>query len=587
MTLNYIYVYVIYNICCTLNSFIFSLFIKTRITVCVYFLLFTCICSAQSEVSVMPIDANSTEDPNFLGKHIEYFQEDGRSLSVNAITTQHFTPSENDVLNFGYSTKTTWLRFRIKNTSDTDLEKVVSIQKALQDTVQFFYKDKGQWNILQSGQMISEKEKALSGFSISFPISVKKNYTDTYYIRTVSKYGKSFAVKLLDEPAYYKSEQKELIIVCLLIGILMTIIFYNFFMARSLKDHVYDFYCAAVLGALGVQLLFRGFLKLFVIDNAPFIQEWAPTIIFCSAAIFSSYFCIRFLNTKVYSKPADWALKGIIILNIGVILYPLIRFELFGIYTDNRFLGYSAMLFCVVAIYSGIVVYNNGNKSARFLIFGWSIYFLSIILYSLASLAIIPANTVTMNAYLIGSVLEVFMLSSALADRYKQLKKQRIQLSEKITLKEQEIVHKNDKISSLTVETLKYIKSKQHLTEELKKANTEQEGNTIKEVLTNLQADKIEDKKLEILKQDIDALNIAYTTKLKATYPTLTKGDIELASFVLLGLKRKEIAVLRNTTFDAVKKSMYRLRKKIDINPEESLQKFIISLHDEEKNKDL
>ncbi len=468
-------------------------------------------------------------------------------------------------------------------TSDTLVKRVVSIQKALQDTVQFFYKNKGQWKTLQSGQMISEREKKLSGFSISFPITLKKAHTDTFYIRTVSKYGKSFAVKLHDERAYYKSEQKELIIVSLLIGILMTIVFYNFFLARSLKDHVYDYYCAAVFFALAVQLLFRGFLKLFIIDEAPFIQEWAPTFIFCSAAIFSSYFCIRFLNTKVYSKSADWVLKGVIILNVGVILYPLISFEVFGIYTDSRLLGHSAMLFCMVAIYSGIVVYYNGNKSARFLIFGWAFYFAAIILYSLASLAIIPANTITMNGYLIGSVVEVFILSSALADRYKQLKKQRVQLREKVTLKEQEIVRKNDKISSLTVETLKYIKSKQQVTEELKKVHKQEDGATIKEVLASLQADKIEDKKLEILKKDINALHSNYTATLKAVYPALTKGDIELASFVLLGLTRKEIALLRNTTFDAVKKSMYRFRKKMNINPDESLEKFIISLYKEKK----
>ncbi len=561
-----------------MNGSIYSSFRNVRIILYVLFLLLTFKANAQNKIDTALVDINNIDEASFLGKHISYFEEDGRSLSIDAVTKKKFTKSKKKVLNFGYSTKAIWLRFSLKNDADTTVKKVLSIQKALQDTVQFFYTDKGQWKTLQSGQMISEKEKALPGFSISFPVSIKKDQTNTYYIRTVSKYGKSFAIKLLDEPTYYKSEQKELIITCLLIGVLMTIIFYNFFLARSLRDPVYDFYCAAVLGALAVQLLFRGFLKVFIIDNAPFIQEWAPTLIFCSAAIFSSYFCIHFLNTKVYSKPAYKALKGIIILNIGVILYPLIRFELLGIYTDSRFLGYSAMLFCVVAIYSGIVVYCNGNKSARFLIFGWAFYFLAIILYSLASLAIIPANTFTMNAYLVGSVFEVFMLSSALADRYKQSKKQRIQLREKVTLREQEIATKNDKISSLTVETLKHIKTKQYLTEELKKVDKEQEGISIKELLASLQADKIEDKKLEVLKQDINAVNINYTSKLKTIYPSLTKGDIELASFVLLGLTRKEIALLRNTSFDAVKKNMYRFRKKIAIKPEESLEKFIISL---------
>ena len=61
-------------------------------------------------------------------------------------------------------------------------------------------------------------------FSISFPVTLKKESTHTFYIRTVSKYGKVFAIKLLDNAAYAKNEQRELIIGWLLIGILITII---------------------------------------------------------------------------------------------------------------------------------------------------------------------------------------------------------------------------------------------------------------------------------------------------------------------------------------------------------------------------
>ncbi|MEW7289151.1 7TM diverse intracellular signaling domain-containing protein [Aquimarina sp. 2304DJ70-9] len=570
-----------------MNSSVFSPFVKVPIPIYVFFLFFMSVCSAQDETDIVPIDGNTTGGSNFLGKHIESFQEDGRSLSIESISKKNFTESKKDILNFGYSNKAVWLRFRIKNSADTSIKRILSIRKSLQDSIQFFYKENNTWKMLQSGQMIAEKDKKLPGYSISFPLEIKEKHTSTFYIRTISKFGKTFAIKLFDQPNYYKNEQIALIICCLLIGVLLTVTTYNFFLARALKDPVYFIYCITVLGTLAVQLHIRGFTKLYVIDNNPFLQEWGLSFTYCFATICSSYFCIRFLDAKTYSKYADWALKSIIVFIIIAILYPLINYEFFNTYTDVRFSSYSGVYFSVVAIFSGIVVYYKGNKYARFLIFGWSIYFLGITLYSLGTLNFIPGNTFTLNAYLIGSVFEVFMLSSALADRYKQLKTQRIQLGKEIVLKEQEIVHKNDKISSLTVETLKYIKSKQHLTEELKKVNREQEGITIKEVITSLQADKIEDKKLEILKQDIDALNIEYTNTLKVTYPTLTKGDIELASFVLLGLTRKEIAVLRNTSFDAVKKSMYRLRKKIDITPEESLEKFIISLHEEQKSKEL
>jgi DNA-binding CsgD family transcriptional regulator len=53
---------------------------------------------------------------------------------------------------------------------------------------------------------------------------------------------------------------------------------------------------------------------------------------------------------------------------------------------------------------------------------------------------------------------------------------------------------------------------------------------------------------------------------------------MELVSFILLGLKRKEIAIIRNISFEAVKKNIYRLRKKLALKPNESLEEFITSL---------
>ncbi len=548
-----------------------------------FFLLFVFTSYSQNEVSINPIDASFNDGSNFLGKHIEYFEEEGRSLSIDDITKKRFTKSEKKILNFGYGTNAVWLRFKVKNTDDKAVERVFIIKKAFQDSVQFFSKEGEKWKGLQSGHMISVKDKALPGFSISFPLSLKEKQTDTFYVRMVSKWGRVFAVKLMDPPNYYKEEQKELVICCLLIGILLTITVYNFFLSRALKDPVYIIYCIAVLGALSVQLYFRGLIQLYLISENPFIKEWLFSFVFCFATLSSSYFCIRFLDTKIYSKYADWALKSVVVLNVIAILYPLVNFELFGTYTDARFYSYSAMQFCIVAIFSGIVVYYKGNRSARFLIFGWAVYFLGIILFSLSALEVIPANDLTVNAYLIGSVFEVFMLSSALADRYRQLKRQRIQLKERVILKELEIANKNQKISSLTVETLKYIKSKQQITEELKKVYKEKDSASIRAILAGLQAEKIEDKKLELLKQDIDALNSDHTNKLKAKYPNLTKGDLELASFILLGLTRKEIALLRSTSFDAVKKSMHRFRKKMDIKPEESLGEYILDLDKESK----
>ena len=180
-----------------MNIYIFLPLMNVRYILYSWFFLFTLVSTAQYDIDILPIDSNTIGETDFLGKHIEYFEENGRTFSIDEVSKKKFISSKKEILNFGYSQKTIWLRFRIKNSSDTPVQKILSIQKSLQDTVQFFYRDQNKLEMLQSGQMISEAQKALPGFSISFPITLKKNSIDTFYLRTVSKYGKSFAIKNL------------------------------------------------------------------------------------------------------------------------------------------------------------------------------------------------------------------------------------------------------------------------------------------------------------------------------------------------------------------------------------------------------
>lgn len=69
-----------------------------------------------------------------------------------------------------------------------------------------------------------------------------------------------------------------------------------------------------------------------------------------------------------------------------------------------------------------------------------------------------------------------------------------------------------------------------------------------------------------------------FVEKLSKKYPTLTAKDIKLSIYLKMNLSSKEIAPLMNISFRGVELHRYRLRKKLDIGPEESLYKFMISI---------
>lgn len=69
-----------------------------------------------------------------------------------------------------------------------------------------------------------------------------------------------------------------------------------------------------------------------------------------------------------------------------------------------------------------------------------------------------------------------------------------------------------------------------------------------------------------------------FVSKLTKQYTELTPKDIKLAIYLKMNLSSKEIAPLMNISYRGVELHRYRLRKKLGISTEESLNSFMISL---------
>ena len=67
-----------------------------------------------------------------------------------------------------------------------------------------------------------------------------------------------------------------------------------------------------------------------------------------------------------------------------------------------------------------------------------------------------------------------------------------------------------------------------------------------------------------------------FFNKLKAKYDDLSQNDLRLCAYIKVGLNNKVIAQMGNVTLAAVKKYINRLKKKMEIGPEDSLRDFMM-----------
>jgi len=82
----------------------------------------------------------------------------------------------------------------------------------------------------------------------------------------------------------------------------------------------------------------------------------------------------------------------------------------------------------------------------------------------------------------------------------------------------------------------------------------------------------------ETFQKLFDQAHENFFKSLKDAYPSLTTSDLRLCAYIRMNLSSKEIAPLLNITVRGVEERRYRLRKRLNLSTDESLNDFILKL---------
>jgi two-component system NtrC family sensor kinase len=96
----------------------------------------------------------------------------------------------------------------------------------------------------------------------------------------------------------------------------------------------------------------------------------------------------------------------------------------------------------IIAIVAAVKLARSGYKPANFFLIAWSVFLISVIVFALKDLEILPYNPFLRRSMLFGSSFEIVLLSVALADRINQLRREKEQSQAKAL----EMAKENEKI---------------------------------------------------------------------------------------------------------------------------------------------
>ncbi|RNC86801.1 MAG: hypothetical protein ED556_05095 [Winogradskyella sp.] len=97
-------------------------------------------------------------------------------------------------------------------------------------------------------------------------------------------------------------------------------------------------------------------------------------------------------------------------------------------------------------------------------------------------------------------------------------------------------------------------------------------------IINNINLDISNDNNWEQFKSYFEDVHKDFNTKIMTTYPDVSNNDLRLMSLLKMNLSSKEIANILNISVEGVKKARYRLRKKLNLSTEESLQELVLAM---------
>lgn len=185
-----------------------------------------------------------------------------------------------------------------------------------------------------------------------------------------------------------------------------------------------------------------------------------------------------------------------------------------------------------------------------------------------------PFNPIEFKARL-GSALR-------LSDSYRQIKKQKSEIEE-LAKKEKELLKDNleSKTRELSSAAMFDFQKNELLTKlldeigRLNSVTNQMYAPEIKKISRDIKSFLDLDKSWTNFKVHFEEVNPGFLEQLIVKFPGLTNNEHKICAYLKIGLNNKEIALLTNVESASVRRALNRLKKKLNLGPEDNLRKFI------------
>lgn len=351
---------------------------------------------------------------------LDWFEDTTGKMAFREILfNSEFKPLGKQDLAPIYSSSAYWLRFQFHNDTKSEREFYLQVQDSHLEKVEFFDPNINTEGPIKSQGTLYPYQSRDYDFHIpTFVIPIAENETRTYYLRVKSSSPITIPIQFSTEKQFRDTYQTVLVIFTIHLSIILAMALYNQFLIFATRDINYFYYGLSIISTAAVLITTDGWQMGFFPDNY-WINHNA--VYFCCALAGGSLliFVRSFFETHLMRRGIDTTLK----LSTYVCTITLIA----TLFFTNPFVETIAIACALgastLAFLTSIFALKMGRSVARFLVAGWAAFLIGAFFTALANVGIIPPEQIYKEALKLGQIIEAMLMSFALADRFRELKR--------------------------------------------------------------------------------------------------------------------------------------------------------------------
>jgi len=351
---------------------------------------------------------------------VSFLEDKDGTLSAADVAGREFTKETKKTPNYGLTTSVYWLKVVVANYEHKN-NLALKIHNGILKEVTLYEPTTGGFITRAAGEMIPFDKKEFNTQFPIFTISVPSDSAKTFLLRVASNNVMELPLSVGSETRIFDAVNKDQFFFGIYFGIVCVMFFYNIFIYFTVRDRNYLFYVLYIATVGLVQACLKGYASKFLWRNNTPLTLQMTNIALALSGIFSILFVFNFLSVKENMPRMHKVLWGIFIIYcIGILV------NLTGNYVvAQQMLQGNASLVSIAIMTVGIGIYRQGYRPALYFSISWSFFLAGVLIYILKDAGVLPYTNFTGNSILIGSAMEVALLSFALADKINTYRKEK------------------------------------------------------------------------------------------------------------------------------------------------------------------